>query len=450
MITENKFTLHGNLTWFICTLFFMYEFLLRTILGTFQSPIMQDLNLTPVQFALLSSTVYQLMYGLMQLPGGIIIDYLGIKKALLGAAVLCTVANMGFYFCHDFSYALFFRMLMGLGSSCGFVCLLIAIYEWIPKKNIALFIGVSQFIGTLGPMFAAGPLSAISMGSGFSWRDVFFSLAAVGLVLSMLIFLYVDNNRRPQGKFIILNPGFSFTDAIVRLIKQKQIWFIAVYSACVYFSIEYLTENEGTLFLMKKGCSATLASYMITISWLGYAIASPALGYLSDKFQRRKPFMLGCACITLFSLIVIIYIPVPQVMLGGCFALLGMGASGGIIGFTIMAEQCTPRALAAGMGINNTLIVVSSAVNAPLMGYFLVHASRAHAMLLSTYQTVFLMMIGLALAAVLITLFAIKETFGKSMCNSTVLNVQHETNLSPEPQTLASSEEWGRHSTCLT
>ncbi|WP_367608019.1 hypothetical protein [Legionella sp. W05-934-2] len=42
--------------------------------------------------------------------------------------------------------------------SFGFICLLISVYDWLPRKNAALFIGLSQFIGTMGPMLAAGPL----------------------------------------------------------------------------------------------------------------------------------------------------------------------------------------------------------------------------------------------------------------------------------------------------
>jgi len=418
MIHDNKITLSGIVTWLICTLFFMYEFFLRTVLGTFQSPLMDDLQLTSIQFALLSTTVYQLIYGVMQIPVGIIIDRVGLKKTLFTAILLCTIANLGFSYSHDFITAILFRMLAGLGSSCGFICLLIAIYDWMPRKNIASFIGISQFIGTLGPMLAAGPLNSLSFESSLGWRDVFFNLALIGGVISVLVFLYVKNNRQQRGKFIILAPSLSLATSLWRLIMQKQIWFIAIYSAFVFFSIEYLTENEGIAFLVKKGFSSTFSSYMITVAWFGYAIACPLLGFFSDKIQRRKPFLVLSALITLIALIGIIYAPIKNELLTISFALLGIGSAGSIIGFAIMAEQCTEDTLAAGLGLNNTMIVLSTALNAPLIGYIL---SR-HTLQLANYQNAFIVMILLVMTALFIVTFYIKETFCKSTRKNTILN----------------------------
>ncbi|MDP3560665.1 MAG: MFS transporter [Legionellaceae bacterium] len=428
MITENKVTLSGTIVWLVCTLFFLYEFLLRTVLGTFQSPIMDELHLTPVQFAFLSSTVFQLIYGVMQIPVGIFADNFGLKKTLLSAVILCTVANLGFSLAHNFTVAILFRMLMGLGASCGFICLLIAIYDWMPRKNIAFFVGISQFIGTIGPMMAAGPLSSASYVSTVSWRDVFFTLSLIGLVITILVFLYVDNNRSQRSKFIILSHSTSLLTSLGNLIKQKQIWFIAIYSAFIYFSIEYLTENEGVAFLVQKGFSQTFSSYMITVAWLGYAISCPLLGYFSDKSQRRKPFMLISSLTILFSLIIIIYLPIKKELLLICFALLGVGAGGSSIGFAIMAEHCKEASLAAGLALNNTMIVISSAVNAPLIGYVLSRSSTVKMQLLN-YQEAFIIMVLLAISATLIVIFYIKETFCKSTCNNTILTLKEKPSL---------------------
>lgn len=420
MIMDNKITIKGITTWMICTLFFMYEFLLRTMMGTFQPQLMHDLDLTSVQFALLSTTVFQLIYATMQIPIGVILDQLGIKKTLLIAAILCTIANLGFSLTHNFTIAIMFRMLMGLGSSCGFICLLVATYDWMPRKNSALFIGISQFIATLGPMLAAGPLRSLADSSITNWQQVFFILSLIGGVISILTLLYVDNNRQQRGKFIILARSSSILINLLHLIKQKRIWFIAIYSAFVYFSIEYLTENEGVAFLVKKGFSSTFSAYMITIAWLGYAIGCPLLGYFSDKIQRRKPFMVACSLMVLTSLMGIIYIPLNNEWLMICFALLGMGSGGSIIGFTTMAEQCKENSLAAGLGLNNTMIVLTTALTAPLIGHVLSRVN-ANDLLLSNYQNTFMIIMLFALGALVIALFGIKETFCKSTCENTIL-----------------------------
>ena len=159
---SQSYTVTGFVVWGICALFFLYEFLLRTVIGTFQHPIMYDLKLSSFKFSLISTSIYLLIYGAMQIPIGLMVDRHGLKKSLFIGAAVCSLSAIGFAYTHHFYSALFFRILTGLGSSFGFICLLIAVYEWMPKRNIALLIGLSQFIGTLGPMIAAGPINAIA------------------------------------------------------------------------------------------------------------------------------------------------------------------------------------------------------------------------------------------------------------------------------------------------
>src|SRR3990167_7016977 len=246
----------------------MYEFVLRTVIGTFQTSITHDLHLAPFSFSLLSTTGYSLIYALMQIPVGIITARIGLKKALFTAVIICTISTAGFAMSYQFSMAMLCRIIMGFGSSFGFICLLIAVYDWMPRRSIAFYIGVSQFIGTMGPMLAAGPLNSLSQTTVIGWRAIFFCLTAIGLTIAILTLLFVKENRLSRKKFIILTKPDAIIRSMLSIIHQKQIWFIALFSACVYFSIEYLPENVGVEFLIKKGFSSTFSSYMITLTWL--------------------------------------------------------------------------------------------------------------------------------------------------------------------------------------
>ncbi|MFC3908184.1 MFS transporter [Legionella dresdenensis] len=417
---ENKVNLKGLLVWFICALFFMYEFLLRTVVGTFQAQLMSDLRLTTMTFSLLSTTGYSVIYGVMQIPVGIIATRFGLKKALLTALIFCACSTMGMASSHDFSAAMCFRILMGLGSSFGFICLLIAVYDWMPRKNIALFIGISQFIGTLGPMLAAGPLTSLSQNAMIGWRSIFLSMAIIGFIIAALTLVFVENNRNTQEKFIILARHSKLSENLLTLLSQKQVWYIALYSSCIYFAIEYFSENIGVEFLIKKGFSPAFSSYMITLAWLGYALGCPLLGFVSDKIQRRKPVMLTTALISLLALSGIIYFPVGKFLIGLCFLCLGLSASGQSIGFAAIAEQCKKNLLAIGLAFNNAMIAIIISINAPLMGSMLSYPVQ-----IENTQKVFIILIIFSIIATLISAFTIKETFGKSVRENTVLSLSN-------------------------
>ncbi|KTD71284.1 MFS transporter [Legionella tucsonensis] len=418
MSVENKLNLKGLLVWLICALFFMYEFLLRTVVGTFQAQLMIDLNLTPMTFSLLSTTGYLVIYGVMQIPVGIIAARFGLKKALFTALIFCTGSTMGFALSHHFGVAMLCRIFMGFGSSFGFICLLIAVYDWMPRKNIALFIGISQFIGTLGPMLAAGPLNTLSQNSMSGWRGIFFSMAIIGIIIAVLTLLFVENNRNNREKFIVLTKPVKVSINLLKIISQKQVWNIALFSGCIYFAIEYFSENIGVEFLIKKGFSPVFSSYMITLAWLGYALGCPLLGFISDKLQRRKPLMLTSAFTALISLSGIIYFSFGEILTGTCFLALGLSASGQSIGFAAIAEQCKEGYLAIGLAFNNAMIAIITSVSAPIIGGMLPYPAQ-----IKNYQEALFLVIMFSIISIFISAFAIKETFGKSVRENTVLSL---------------------------
>lgn len=414
------FTWRGFFIWGICALFFLYEFLLRTVMGTFQHPIMYDLELTTFKFSLLSTTMYLLIYGLMQIPVGLIVDRFGLKKSLMFAAFVCAVAVIGFGYTKSFPVAAIFRILMGLGSSFGFICLLIAVYDWMPSHNSGLLIGLSQFIGTLGPMVAAGPLEAVAHDSTVHWRTVFLLLGLVGFALVVLIALCVKNNQSKEGDYVILHRPDSAKGNIKKLIARFQPWSIALFSACVYFSLEYLSENDGKTFIELKGFTSQFAAYMITLGWFGYAIGCPLLGFLSDHLQRRKLIMTFTAFCYIVALLIIVFLS-HKFLLMVAFFMLGLATSGQSIGFATIAEQFKRQYRAVGLSLNNAVIMTFASLNAPVIGWIIDHTKENILPATSDYNTAFSVLLGIACLALFVSLWLVKETFCKSAVDFTYL-----------------------------
>ncbi len=422
VITTSKITILGLLIWIICASFYSYELLLRTILGTFEHPISYDLNIDVVKFAFLSSTAYQFIYGAMQIPVGVIAARFGLKKTLLFAITVCVTSVVGFGVAQNYSLAIIFRVMMGFGSAFGFICILIAVYEWLPKKHIGLFIGLSGFIGTVGPIVAAGPLNDLAMNTGINWRYVFFSLAGIGLVIALLVLLLVRNNKSFISSFTIVYPQKPILSVMKQLFVKPQVFFIGFYSAFVYFAIEYLSENSGKLYVKLMGFSHNQSSYMITVAWIGFAIGCPLVGFLSDRMARRKPMMIFSATCCVCGSILLIFFPFTITLLTAAFFLIGFGASGQTIGFAIIAENCRKEVISIGLAVNNAILMLVAAVNAPLIGWILNLISSSEQFTAKDYQQAFLLILAFNAIAVLISIFYIKETYCKSVVDLNVVN----------------------------
>jgi MFS family permease len=404
----------------ICALFFMYEFLLRTVMGTLQPNIMHDFHLNTIEFSILSTTSYQCIYGIMQILVGVIIERFGLKHSLFAAIFLCCITSLGFAWTDHFHIALACRLLMWLGSSFGFVCLLVTIYDRIPRHYIAMFIGVSQFIGTLGPMLAAGPLSAFAQNSTCNWRDIFYGLAVIAAILGIIVQFCFEKQRPNRTEMIFLVRPATMAEKLLHILKQPQIWLIAIFSGSTYFAIEYLSENEGIRFLVLKGMTPILSSYMISIAWFGYALGCPIFGFFSDKLERRKPFIVLCTVSNALALAGIIYLPAHQIVTSISFFLLGLGASGCTIGFAMAAEQSKEDNLALILGFNNMMIVVFMLISTLGLSHMLIYVASHTSFNLMHYQKAFSLTLLFILPAIVSSIY-IKETFCKSRTMSTKL-----------------------------
>ena len=419
-MTENTLQPKGFLVWGICALFFLYDSFLRTVIGAYQLSLMQDLGITAVQFSLLSSTIFVIVFGLMQIPVGLIVDSIGLKKSLLIGAMCCSISSICFSYAPNYSVALACRVLMGFGASFGFVSLLVSVWEWMPRKYTAVFFGLSQFIGTLGPMAAAGPLETLSTSVGLDWRSLFFILSIIGFLLTAAVFFFVENNRDTAGSYIVLYKPQSISTSLWTLFSRTQPWCIAIVSALLYFTMEYLSENEGRLFLMSKGLTASSAAYMISISWMGYAIACPVLGLLSDWLERRKVVLQFCAFLALASIVTLLYSTTKLYMQLAFFA-LGASAAGHNISLALMAEQFKKQFVAVGFGLNNAVLNLLAGINAPVLGFLLGVTSEGASFSLSDYLFVFNILIAIAVLSIVLSLFCIRETYCKSAVTFTVL-----------------------------
>lgn len=416
-----NYTLKGLSIWFICALFFVYEFLLRTILGTFQHPVMYELNLSAIEFSFLSSTVYLLIYGLMQIPVGLIIDRIGLKNSVLLGCGLCALSSIGFSFVNNLAVGVTLRFVTGFGSSFGFICLMVAVYEWLPAAQRSFLIGLSLFIGTMGPMLAAGPLETLADARNVNWRDTFLYLGLFGIGLSTLVFLFVKNNSEVHGKHAVLKRPEPVIETLKHLFSRPQPLFIAVFSMLTYFTLEYFSENEGKLFMMKKGFSSVDASFMLTISWLGFAVGSPLVGWISDLTQKRKPSFIVLAIIATIALFGVIY---AQDILTQriAFFFLGFGAAGSSISFAAMSEQFKKPYLAAGLGLNNAAITGIASINAPAIGFILDKLSaETGEPTLAMYQVVFTALAVIVSFSIVIAVVFFKETFAKSNVDFTYI-----------------------------
>jgi MFS family permease len=414
---DQKIKAIGIFIWLIAATFFLYEFFLRTFVGSIAHQLIHDLHLNIEQFTLIGSAYY-LAYGLMQIPVGILADKFGVKKVMIFSTLTCALSTFLFAHSHSFVEAVLGRFFMGFGSSFAFICLLVIVSNWFPKRFFGFFAGISQFIGTMGPALAGGPLVSWLVDTHTNWRLALSSIGAFGIVLAVLTLLFVKSKPRGgKDTFLFLSKNESILIRLKRLFKTKQVWAVAAYSASVYVSIAVMAAVWGTDYLQTVGLSQQSAAYMITIAWIAYAIGCPGLGFLSDITKRRKPFLIFCAALGLLSTSLMLYGHfTSEAAYEALFFILGLAATGQNIGFAAIAEHANPNARASALGLNNGLIILSGAILPLAVGYLIsVSNAGSNAQHLSLHSFIFGLSLlpAVCLISLVISIFVFKETYCK-------------------------------------
>lgn len=340
------YSLLGAILWGLAALFFLYEFFLRAYTGIATFQIIQDLQINARSFTGISSAFY-IIYGLMQVPVGMLIDRYGLKRMVVTSVCICAIGALLFSKSTTLELAIIARLLMGLGSSFAFISLIVIATTEFPQKYTGFISGASQFIGTLGPILSGGPLIAV-MASTTDWRRVFGMLALLGFLLAGLIFCVAQK----KSVRILVHSQHSFKS----LLKNSEIWTIALYSATVYLPMTVWGEIWGAYYLQTQGLSLHKAAQSITVLWIGYAIGCPTVGLLWDYCKRRKGFLMLLSSMGLLINTALIFTSLTDFEIHVLFFGLGVAASGQNLGFALLSERVNPRAVASALGFNNGII----------------------------------------------------------------------------------------------
>ncbi|MGD9153737.1 MAG: MFS transporter [Gammaproteobacteria bacterium] len=416
--TQTKISLLGCFIWTLAALFFLYEFFLRTFLGSIVHEITIALKINAEQLSYIDAGYY-LTYGLLQIPVGILVDKYGARLLLTIFSFVCALGVFVFCFAHGLATGIIGRFLMGAGSAFAFICLLNLTLNWFPQKIMGFIFGLAQFLGAIGPTIAGAPLVILLYKMHDNWRLVFFLIGLVGILLAILIGIFVRNKPKSfklQLKF--LSKSSSLMQKLITLVKNPQAWWIVLYSAANYVALAFLGTLWGTTYIETRGISHETAAFISSMVWFGLAFGCPFFGAISDIIKRRKTTLIASAILGMCMTLAIIYCPInSKIIFALLFFGLGVAGSGQSVAFTTIAEHVEVNLHATALGFNNAGIAFANTMMIPLITALIQLSFHQHFAAgkqiyhQSNFTLSLLSLTTLFLISLIVAIFGIKETF---------------------------------------
>ncbi|MBI3706432.1 MAG: MFS transporter [Proteobacteria bacterium] len=398
--------------WSLTALFFGYAFIQRVSPSIMVEELMRDFAVGAALLGNLSA-FYFYAYAGLQIPIGVLMDRIGPRRLLTGAAVLCAIGSIVFALADGAAMASFGRLLIGAGAGFSWVGALTVVTQWFPPQRFALLGGLTQAAGMAGAVFGQAPVAAVVAVTG--WRWTLAAFAALGLIFALGMWLLVRD--RPHAATAATGLGAGLR----RVAANPQTWASAIFGLALtgpmlafggLWGVPWLTTIYG---LERAGAGATLS-----LLFIGWAIGCPLIGWGSDRWRRRKPIMVAGAAIAAATLPAILYIPALTLALMSVLMFLhGCGASCMVLTFACARENNPPGLSGSAYGFVNTAVVGSGALFQPLLGLLLdlnwdgalVAGARLYSA--KAYELAFAALpVGCALGV--LAALVIRETYGRS------------------------------------
>src|SRR5215212_7327397 len=163
----------------LATTLAMVTYLDRVAIGTLAPAIRRDLGLTAIQMGWVF-TVFQLAYGLFEVPTGRWADRVGTRSVLARIVIWWSVLTAATGAAFNYPVLLAIRFLFGAGEAGAWPCVARTFSRWIPRRERGtvqgIFFAGAHLVGGLTPALVLWLLRFVS------WREIFACFGAVGFV----------------------------------------------------------------------------------------------------------------------------------------------------------------------------------------------------------------------------------------------------------------------------
>ncbi len=249
------------------------------------------------------ATVKQIGFGVVNLPGGLVVDTLKgqwgliLTGCLVGAALFYALLGLSF----NFTFMIVMVFLAAVPGALWHLPASAALSQRFSDRR-GFAISIHGFGANVGN--AVGPLAAGALIAVITWRAIFFIYSVPALLVAILVWSYLRNIGRESGSPPAMGLRSQLLEARSLMRNRVVLGLVAVavlrgmaLNSMFIWTPFYLTDELG------------MSSF-----WMGFHIAlmtgtgigsTPILGALSDRYNRKLILVPGLALGALLSALVV-------------------------------------------------------------------------------------------------------------------------------------------------
>lgn len=364
--------------WLIGTIFYLYQFVFRTLFSTLGYDITQKFQISVADLSTFFAAG-MLAYPLMQIPAGILLDRFGPRKMLTIAMGCLSLGILLVSWTNSFALAIFGRVLMGAGSAFGFIGTSKIATSWFPLKMMGFLLGFTVFLGSMGGAFSKYLYEALPSHWDLNHSLLNMGLFGAGLALVIAIFLKDKSSPNLSTNRQKVVKTTTFLQDLRTIFTHKQIMFAALFTFFGYLPISIIGDSWGTIAFEKMfHVDKSIAENTLIYFYVAFAIGAFFYSSLANTLRKiRYVLLVEYGLAVLFMYILFMH---PEVGSSNFFGIpgflllssaIGFNLGGVSLAFPIGCSHAPEQISATIVGVMNTLCMVSGGIFSKLIGTLL-------------------------------------------------------------------------------
>lgn len=365
-MTEEKPSIQAYTAWVGVALFFLYQYVLRIAPSLVEPELRSAFFMTANDFSTLGS-FFMFVYAIVQIPCGVLIDRLGVKRVILASVLLCLVGNGLLIIGNSLWEAQISRVFMGIGSASGYIgCMKIAADNF-PSSSRGFFMGAALTLGLSGPLLSTAPL--LDLIESTNWRYAFTVLSVIGVILwfSLVIMMPKEAiNREAVLKWQ------DIKISIIHVFKTRPVLAYAIMTSCFFSPFSVIADLWGVSFITHHfNLERVNAANITRLLYVGAAIGSLVVPWLCERYRAYNRGIVYSWVIMVLCLTTLLYSELSAYLLITILIILGIFSSSEILCFSAASHYTTPETSGTTLGVINTFTVMGSACIMQSVGFLL-------------------------------------------------------------------------------
>lgn len=359
MVKENK---SGLIIWGALILNMMLVFVQRLYIGVMPDYLMEKFSIDIGELSMLTSAMFY-GYAFFQIPSGILIDRIGIRKLnLIGSAIAFT-ASLLFSLTTSYEMACIARFLIGVGTAVVIISIMKVQVLWFAPAYFSQLSAIMALISSLGSLAGTLPLAILIRNIGV--QNTLHVITGSSLFFVFLIFFFVrdkestdqQNQKGKNKKSVILSLKQVLTNKGTYPPLFMGLFFISTTTS--------LTGLWVVQFLMRSyGLEKIEAAAYVLYFTLGFMAGSPLVSFVDRLFRGdyRKSLRIFSGIYLLLWAYFLFYCDgkPPLYQLPVLFFLMGVVIMFHLLPFTAIKEANALENSGIATSMNNTMEFVGS------------------------------------------------------------------------------------------